>query len=64
MGQGESQRIGLNLMEVAYQLGIGRNSALELIHSGRLRSVRIGRRIVIPRRELEAFLEREAEAVQ
>ena len=35
-------------------LGIGRNTAYELIRSGQIRSVRIGRQIRIPR---EALLE-------
>ncbi len=62
MTQAEPHKIALNIMEAAYQLGIGRNKTLELVHSGRLKSVRVGRRIVIPHRELEAFLARETEA--
>ena len=37
-------------------LGIGRNTAYELIRSGRIRSVRIGRQIRIPRDALLEFL--------
>ena len=37
-------------------LGIGRNTAYELIRSGRIRSVRIGRQIRIPREALLEFL--------
>ena len=37
-------------------LGIGRNSAYELIRSGQIRSVRIGRQIRIPRDALLEFL--------
>lgn len=37
-------------------LGIGRNTAYELIRSGQTRSVRIGRRIRIPRDALLEFL--------
>lgn len=36
-------------------LGIGRNTAYELIRSGQIRSVRIGRQIRIPREALLDF---------
>ena len=38
-------------------LGIGRNTAYQLIRSGQIRSVRIGRQIRIPREALLEFLE-------
>ena len=38
-------------------LGIGRNTAYELIRSGQIRSVRIGRQIRIPRGALLEFLD-------
>ena len=37
-------------------LGIGRNTAYQLIRSGQIRSVRIGRQIRIPRKTLLEFL--------
>ena len=37
-------------------LGIGRNTAYQLIHSGQIRSIRIGRQIRIPREALLDFL--------
>ena len=37
-------------------LGIGRNTAYELIHSGQIRSIRIGRQIRIQREALLDFL--------
>ncbi len=45
-------RVG-NLMPI---LGIGRNTAYELIRSGQIRSIRIGRQIRIPRDALLDFL--------
>ncbi len=39
-------------------LGIGRNTAYELVRSGQIRSVRIGRKIRIPKSEVLAFLYR------
>ena len=38
-------------------LGIGRNTAYELIRSGQIRSVRIGKQIRIPREALLEFLD-------
>lgn len=38
-------------------LGIGRNTAYELIRSGQIRSVRIGRQIRVPRETLREFLD-------
>ena len=37
-------------------LGIGRNTAYQLIRSGQIRSVRIGRQIRMPREALLEFL--------
>jgi excisionase family DNA binding protein len=48
----------LYVEEVAQLLRIGRNGAYELVGSGLLRSVKIGRRIIVPKSELRAFLDR------
>jgi excisionase family DNA binding protein len=37
-------------------LGIGRNTAYDLVHSGKIFSIRIGRQLRIPREALIAFL--------
>lgn len=47
--------------ELVGVLGIGRNNVYALIHSGRLRSIRIGRKILIPRSAVEEFLASNAE---
>ncbi len=39
-------------------LGIGRNTAYELVRCGQIRSIRIGRKIRIPKLEVLAFLDR------
>lgn len=49
----------LGVREAARRLGLGRDAAYSLVREGRLRSVRVGRRVLIPRVELEAFLARE-----
>ncbi len=38
-------------------LGIGRNTAYELVRCGQIRSIRIGRKIRIPKSEVLAFLD-------
>ena len=50
------QKLALSVREVMEELSLGRNSVLTLVHSGQLRSVRVGKRIIIPRRALEDFL--------
>lgn len=42
--------------EAAQMLGISRSSAYECVHRGELRALRLGRRLVVPRAELEELL--------
>lgn len=51
-----TERAALAPAEVAQLLGIGERQAREFINSGRIFSFRIGRRILVPRRALEALL--------
>ena len=46
----------LRVEELMPILGVGRNTAYELIRSGQIRSIRIGRQIRIPREALLEFL--------
>ena len=48
----------LSDLEAARLLGIGKTKARELLRSGQLASVRIGRRLLVPRRALEDFVSR------
>ena len=48
--------VTLRVEDLMPLLGIGRNTAYELIHSGQIRSIRIGRQIRIPREALLEFL--------
>ena len=47
----------LSVDELANILGIGRNTAYDLIRCGRIRSVRIGHKIKIPKDSLLEFLQ-------
>jgi excisionase family DNA binding protein len=40
-------------------LGLGRDAGYQLVREGRLRAVRVNRRVLVPRAECEAFVERE-----
>ena len=48
--------LALSVRELMPILSVGRNTAYELIHSGQIRSVRIGRRICIHKAEVLRFL--------
>ena len=48
--------VTLRVEDLMAILGIGRNTACQLIRSGQIRSVRIGRQIRIPRDALLEFL--------
>ncbi len=49
--------VTLRVDELMPILGIGRNIAYELVRSGRLRSIRVGRQVRIPKNALIEFLE-------
>jgi excisionase family DNA binding protein len=42
-------------------IGVGRDAGYRLIAEGRLRGLRLGRRVLVPRAECERFVERELE---
>jgi excisionase family DNA binding protein len=50
-------RLALSVEEAGSLLGISRDLAYDLVAQGQLPSVRLGRRLVVPRRALEAMLE-------
>jgi excisionase family DNA binding protein len=52
---GTSRQLFTSLQEAADRLGIGRTFLLALIDAGRITSVKIGRRRLIPTASLEAF---------
>ncbi len=50
--------LSLRVEDLMPILGIGRNTAYELIRSGQIKSIRIGRKIRIPKAEVLAFFNR------
>ena len=46
----------ISVPEAARRLGISRSFAYQLVQRGELPSVRFGRRIAVPRQELERFI--------
>ena len=55
------KRLVLSVTEAAAALGISRAHAYELVARGQLPSLRLGRRIVVPRRGLERLLNGDAD---
>jgi excisionase family DNA binding protein len=51
----------ISVREAAQRLGLGRDATYALVREGRLRTLAVGRRRLVPVRELEAFVEREAQ---
>jgi len=51
----------VGVRQAAAIAGTGRDAMYELVRSGAVRSIQMGRRHLIPRTELEAWIEREME---
>ena len=52
-------KLAYTVEEAAAALNLGRSLTFTLINEGRLHAVRLGRKIIIPVTELQAFLDRE-----
>ncbi len=50
-------RLALSVEEAGALLGISRDLAYDLVNSGGIPSVRLGRRLVVPRRALERIID-------
>ncbi|MCL4474295.1 MAG: helix-turn-helix domain-containing protein [Actinobacteria bacterium] len=59
MLQHESEKWAFSIEEVAQLLGIGRNTAYEMCRIGRIPTVKLGRRKIVPRKALEKLLSSE-----
>jgi len=51
----------VGVREAARELGLGRDQTYQLCKDGRIRTVSFNRKVLIPRVELEAFIQRELE---
>jgi excisionase family DNA binding protein len=49
--------LAVSVEEAARLIGVGRSTMFTLVQSGRVRSVRVGARRLVPTRALEEFLE-------
>jgi excisionase family DNA binding protein len=56
-----SEPLLLSIREAAKAAGIGRDAMYEFVRSGRVRSVRVGSKRLVPRPEIRAWVEREIE---
>jgi excisionase family DNA binding protein len=56
----DGQSLTLSVWDAAKAVGVGREPFYGLIREGRVKVLRIGSRIRVPRAELEAFVIREA----
>ena len=54
------QKHAYSVREVAQALGIGRTLAIKLVRSGQLRSIKVGRRRLVPAAALEELLQQGA----
>ena len=55
-----ADRMVVSVAEAASALGVGTDAVYALVRTGELRAARIGRRWLIPRAELAAWLDRAA----
>ena len=55
--QMEEERLTLTIGETAKLLGIGRQLAYDRVKTGEIPVIKIGRRLLVPRRALEKLLE-------
>lgn len=51
--------LALSVADAAKMLGLGKSSMYELVRQKKIPHVRVGRRVLIPRRALESWLVRE-----
>ena len=57
----ETERIVFSVEEARQRLGISRNLMYEAIRTGQIPSIRIGRRILVPRAALQRMLEKDSQ---
>ena len=58
----EAQPLLLSVPQAAHLLGLGATFTWDLVRRGDLPSVRLGRRVLVPRRAIERLAERQSKA--
>ena len=58
----DQSKLLLSVPEAAHLLSIGRSRCYDLVLSGQLRSLKLGRRRLIPKEALEAFVAEQMKA--
>jgi len=53
----DNPKLTLTVSEAAAALGISRGLAYEMVRTGRIPSIRFGKRVLVPQRALEKLLE-------
>jgi excisionase family DNA binding protein len=51
------EKLTYNVQEIAQLLGIGKRTAYSWVNQGEIPSIRVGRRILIPKKQFEEWLE-------
>lgn len=57
-------KLCISVPEAARLLGLGRNSVYEAVRRGEVPAVRVGRRLVVPIRALEEWLEAQTRSTE
>ncbi len=57
----DTNRKTITVREAADQLGLGRNTAYEAVKRGEIPTVKIGRRLLVPRDAIDRILQRAME---
>lgn len=53
---GELTKLTMTVEEAGHALGVSRNTIYQLVRSGRVPAIRLGRRWIVPRAQFERFL--------
>lgn len=56
-----TEKLTLNVEEMGELLGVSRQTAYNLIHRADFPVLRIGKRILIPKKQLEAWMDRQVD---
>jgi len=57
-----TDRLLISVREAANRLGIGRDATYGLVRDGKLPSIRVGRRVLVPARLLASWVDRETQS--